>query len=119
MNADADRLIALERELSETVSELESMTDGYAMARQLLALRDDRLKREHSVLTAEFLRKGEPAGASEHYARADERYKQAAQKILKETSDAQRLVTRWDVLHSKFEATQACLNNERAKMRIL
>jgi hypothetical protein len=119
MNTDADRLIALERELSETVSELESMTDAYAMARQLVALRDDRLKREHSVLTAGFLRNGEPAGASEHYARADERFREAAQKILKETSDAQKIVTRWDVLHSKFEAVQACLNNERAKMRLI
>lgn len=118
MIASADRLFELEAELAGAVGELEATANGYATARQLVGLRDDRLKRELSLLVSEYIRGGEPAGASEHHARADERYQAAATKILNETIAAQKVCTRWEVMKTKIEAVQQLLNDERQKMKL-
>lgn len=119
MIANADRLAELEAEQVRIIKELESLEDSYATARQVCALRDDRLKKEFSMLVVEFIRAGNAAGASEHMARADERYTGAIKMVLKDTANAQKILTHWDVLHTKFEATTALMNNERAKMKLI
>jgi hypothetical protein len=118
MLASSDRLLELEAELAGAVTELETTANGYATARQLVGLRDDRFKRELSLLVSEYIRGGEAAGASEHHARADERYKAAATKILNETISAQKVCVRFEIVKIKIEAVQQLLNDERAKMKL-
>jgi hypothetical protein len=116
MDASADNLLEAERKAQETIAELRSMEDSYAMARQVVGLRDDRLKQRLAMLVAEYLGKDNSATASETLARADERWDAAIKEVIDQTAAAQKIVAHWDFLHMRFELCQALMNNERRKM---
>lgn len=119
MLADNDRLMQAERECAQSIKSLESMVTAVAMAKQIVGLRDDRIKKSLSVLVAEYIRKGGSAAGAEWNARADVRFEQAASEILDQTADAQSVILRWDIEKLKFENAQSLRNDERAKMKLM
>ena len=119
MLADADRLLQAERECCEALTAMEKLQTALAMAKQIVGLRDDRMKKELAVLVAEFLRAENSAAAAEWYARADKRFARACAKIMRETAAAQDTICSWEILKLKFENAQALRNDERAKMKLL
>ncbi len=118
MLADNDRLLSAEAECVRALAEIETMIPALSMARQIVGLRDDRLKKEVAVLVAEFIRGGDSATAAEWKAKADQRYAEAVKKIMRETADAQAIIERNNLLKLKYENAQAVRNDERAKMRL-
>jgi hypothetical protein len=117
--ADHDRLVAAEAECIAALDEIERMIPALAMARQIVGLRDDRLKKEVACLVAEFLKGGDSATAAEWKAKADPRYAQAVKQIMRETADAQAIIERNKLLGMKYDNAQAVRNDERAKMRMV
>jgi len=101
------------------VETMEAMVKDVADAKQVVAMRDDRMKREESVLVTEFLRSGESAASARAQALADPRYTAAVKKILSETAHAQQILLRYELEKLKWENAQALRNDERARMRIL
>lgn len=116
---DNDKLLAAERECADCIKEMQASVRGVAMARQIVGLRDERIKKELAVLTAEFLAQDKSAAASEVLARADKRYALAVSRVLQESAAAQEQLLDWQVLEKRFENAQAMRNDERARMRIL
>jgi type I site-specific restriction endonuclease len=119
MLADNDRMMQAERECVECIKKLEGMVSAVAMARQIVGLRDDRIKKSLSVLVSEYIRKGGSALAAEWNARADERFTQMASDILDQTAEAASVLLKWDIERLKFENAQALRNDERAKLKLL
>jgi hypothetical protein len=117
--ADHDRLCAAEAECIAALDEIERMIPTLSLARQIVGMRDDRLKKEIAVLVAEFLKGGDSAAASEWRAKADPRYAEAVKKIMRQTADAQAVIERNNLLKLKYENAQAVRNDERAKMRMI
>jgi hypothetical protein len=118
MLADNDKLLQAERECCAAIESLEQQQSGYAMARQIVGLRDDRMKKELAVLVAEGLRSDLSATAAEWTARADKRFTAACAKIMRETAAAREAICQWEITKLKFENAQALRNDERAKLRI-
>jgi hypothetical protein len=119
MLADNDRMLQAEKECVKAIECMEQMVSGVAMARQIVGLRDDRVKKALSVLVAEYLKNGDSAAGAEWKARADARFESAARDILNQTSEAAQSLLRWDIQKLKFENAQALRNDERARMKIL
>ena len=117
--ADHDRMLEAEKQSTACIHAMETMVKSVAMARQVVGLRDDRLKKELAVLQSEYLTKGEGVGASEIKARSDARYVEAIKRIMADTASAQEIVMRYDLEKTKFENAQALRNDERARMKLL
>lgn len=119
MLADHDRLAQAERESCEVIRQMEHLSPSLALAKQVVGLRDDRMKKELAVLVVEFLKAGNSAAAAEWYARGDTRFAKACAKIMAETAAAQETINQWELLRAKFENAQALRNDERAKLKML
>lgn len=119
MLADSDRLLAAERECCRCIEALEALSGQMALAKQIVGLRDDRIKKELAVLVAEYLKGGDSAAASEWNARADKRFAAACSHLIKETAASQDILNAWELQKLKFENAQALRNDERAKMKML
>lgn len=119
MLADNDRLLQAERECADCIKHLEGMVTAVALAKQIVGLRDDRIKKSLATLVAEYIRKGNSAASAEWNARADDRFTRAGEEIVDQTAEAQAIIFRWDIEKLKFENAQSLRNDERAKMKLL
>lgn len=119
MIADQDRLLEAERECGKALKEMEQIQASLAYAKQIVGLRDDRIKKELAVLVVEGLKSDLSAAASEWQARADKRWTVACTRIMRETADAQEVINRWELLKLKYDNAQSLRNDERQRMRIV
>lgn len=114
-----DAILEAQRESAAIIGRMHAMKARWAEARQVVAMRDDRIKKELAVLVVEYMEQKHSATAAEWRARADKRFTAAIKTIMRETADAEVVMRDWYILDKQFEHCQAIQNNERKKMAIL
>jgi hypothetical protein len=116
---DNHDILDAEREMTKAIQTMESQLASVAMARQVVDFAGERRKTSLSRIVVEHLNADKSGTESEHRARADERYKQECQTIMKQTAEAEKIIMQNDIARHKFEAARSILSVRRAQIGMI
>jgi len=117
MIIDYDEIARFQKRLLEASERLDSMTNGVALARQVVEYDSDRRKKALAMEVAPLI--GEmSAVAAEVVGRASPRYARAMGELAKQYESAQRVMAEWEAAKIAFEAARSVLSVGKESMRL-
>lgn len=118
IGADYSTVESVSRLLIETAQEIEGMTEGMALARQIKEFAGDRRKRALCLPMREFIVAGDTATAAETKARASAIYGEELDAQARQLTDAERTILAYEAAMVRWKSAQSLLSSLKAIAQI-
>lgn len=106
--------MTLESHIHELETALESSADAKATAEE----QQERMKQVYSTLVVHYRGDGKGVAEAEHFAKASEEYRAAADKWIVANYEFRRTDAKAEAMRLRFEAWRTANATERAKMNL-